>query len=140
MVPWRDGWYRYTMLYASSTAAATVIGIMTSATSIRAEVSTLNTTIYATGAQIEESPFATSYTPATTAAVMRAGEDFEEILKPYMSMSDILGSGVTTSHIELPVDGADTAAMSSLQVETPPGLLIGAPSSSLHLKDEPCLL
>jgi hypothetical protein len=38
-------------------------------------------------------------------------------------MSEALGFGVTTSHIGLPINGAETAAMSRLQVEASPGAL-----------------
>ena len=51
---------------------------MSSTTAPRGEVNTLNTNIYAAGAQMEDGSFATSYIPTTTAAVTRAG-DFASI-------------------------------------------------------------
>jgi hypothetical protein len=60
---------------------------------------------------MEEGPFATSYIPTASTGATRAADDFEEVLTPYPSMSDALGSGVTTGHIGLPINGAETPAM-----------------------------
>jgi hypothetical protein len=83
MIPWRDGWYRCTMTFTLSTAVELAICIVSSATSIRAEVNTLNTNIYVAGARIEDGSFPTSYISTTTAVVTRAcnfasvtGDDF----------------------------------------------------------------
>jgi len=43
------------------------------------------------------------------------------------AMSDVLGAGVTTIHIGVPINGAETAAMSRLQVEASPGTLDWGP-------------
>ncbi len=72
-----------------------VICMAKSASSIRSETNTLTTSIYG----------------------------LEEVATSYPIMSDVLGSGVTTSHIGLPINGAETAAMSRLQVEASSGTL-----------------
>jgi len=57
--------------------------------------------------------------PTTTAAVTRAVEDFEEVDSPIPSMSDALGSGITTSHIGHLLYGAECTVMSRLNIEAP---------------------
>ncbi len=66
---------------------------------------------------MEEGATASTYIPTTTATVTRAVEDFEEVLTPFPSMSDALGSGVTTSHIGHPLSDVECAAMSRLNIE-----------------------
>ncbi len=72
---------------------------------------------------MEDGAVATSYIPTGATAVTRAADTLEEVATSYPSMSDALGSGVTTSHIGLPINGAETAAMSRLRVDASPGAL-----------------
>ena len=88
-----------------------------SATSIRGASNTLTTSVYVAGAQTEEGTFATSYIPTTTAAATRTVDDYEEVLTPFPIMSDTLGSGITTGHIGHPLSGAESAAISRLNIE-----------------------
>ncbi len=86
--------------------------LVSSATSVRGESNTLFTNIYIAGPQMEACATVSTYIPTGAAAVTRAADDFEEVLTPFPSMSDALGSGVTTSHIGHPLSGAECAAMS----------------------------
>jgi hypothetical protein len=85
-IPWRDGWYRCTMMYTSTTVTGFNIGIVSSAKSIRQEANTLDTNIYAVGDQIEVGAFATSYisTTTTTSSVTRPC-DFTSVTGPDFS-------------------------------------------------------
>jgi hypothetical protein len=47
----------------------------------------------------------------------RAADDFQEVDTPFPSMSDALGSGITTGHIGHPLSGAECAAMAMLNNE-----------------------
>ncbi len=111
--------YAYAIAHSqrSTTASAFVIFMVTSATSPRAETNTLTTLIYVAGAQAEAGVSTTSYIPTTTVAATRAADDFEEVPKSFPSTSDLLGPGVTTSHIGHQLAGAECAAMSPLEVE-----------------------
>ncbi len=110
------------MKSSSTTANAIAIFIVSSAISPRAEINTLATSIYAAGAQVDVVLSATSYISTTTAPVTRAVDNFEKVLKSFPNISDMLGGGITSSHICHPLAGAETAAMPRLQVEAPAGL------------------
>jgi len=60
---------------------------------------------------MEVDPDVTSFIPTLVIPVTRADDDLEEVATLIQSMSDGLGAGVTTSHIGLPIAGAETAAM-----------------------------
>jgi len=123
MQPWLNGWYRCIDVTSSTTLATLVVAIVTSASAVRAQANPLTTSIYVAGIQMEEGTNATSYIPTGATQITRAADGLEEVASPYPSMSDACGSCVTTNHIGLPINGAETAAMSSLQFEASPGAL-----------------
>jgi hypothetical protein len=49
--------------------------------------------------------------------VIRAADDFQEIVTPYPAQLDLLGAGVTRGHIGLPLASGETAGMTRLGVE-----------------------
>jgi hypothetical protein len=62
------------MTYSASNTSTFAIGIVSSTTVGKGVVTTLNTSIYAAGAQMEEGSFATSYIPTINAPATRAGD------------------------------------------------------------------
>jgi len=108
------------MAYSALNTSTFAISIVTSDTVGKAPTNTIATNIYVAGVQLEDETFATSYIP-TTSIVTRAADALEEVATPLPSMSNALGSSVTTSHIGLEATGTETASMSRLEVHASPG-------------------
>ena len=95
-----NGWYRCTM---TATATATVasqsitgFGLITSATSIRAEYNTLSTSVFIWGAQIEVGSVATSYIPTVASTVTRPADAISKT-----EIADLIGQTEGTVFVEL---------------------------------------
>jgi len=101
-----NGWYRCTMT-ATATFTASGIGfllrLITSATSVRAELNSLATSVHLWGAQLEEGAYPTSYIPTTTIAVQR---DADVISKT--GISDLIGQTEGTMFVEFNSGELDT--------------------------------
>jgi hypothetical protein len=93
MTPCVNGWYRCTMSFTSSSAANMFVSIVTSATSVRAEINTLNTSIYVTAPQVEVGTVATSYIENVgTATTTRAADVYTP--RPAWDVTPITGDAL----------------------------------------------
>jgi hypothetical protein len=92
-----NGWYRcsITATAASSTTSVFNISLIPSATSLVTPTSTLATSIYVWGGQVEAGHYASSFIPTTTAAVLRNQETINTT-----GISDLIGQTEGTLYIQ----------------------------------------
>jgi hypothetical protein len=86
-----NGWYRCSITSTATVTATSSINLslISSASSLRAELNTLSTSVFLWGAQLEAGAYATSYIPTTTASVTRNADS--------ISLSNVFTNGLISA-------------------------------------------
>lgn len=113
-----NGWYRCTMTataVSTTNASIYILGLISSATSLRGETNTLNTSVYLWGAQLEAGSTATSYIPTTTSTVTRNADSINKT-----GISSLLGQTEGSVYSEFYWSGpkVETCSIFSLSTDT----------------------
>jgi hypothetical protein len=110
-----NGWYRCT---ATATATATstsnifTLGLISSATAPRAQSTTLNTSVYLWGAQLEAGPNATSYIPTVASTVTRNADVITNT-----NASTLIGQTEGTIYIDTKILPANVANLQIISLD-----------------------
>jgi len=98
-----NGWYRCVMTFTPTISLTGEIytTLTTSASSVRAEVNSLSTSVYIWGAQVEASSYPTSYIPTTSASATRVAD-----VAIKSSISSLFGASATSFFMDFEVTQA----------------------------------